>query len=91
MVWGHATSSDLLHWTEHPVAIAGDGTEDIFSGSVVVDHANTSGFATADAPALVAMHTSAFKAASERLVLSRCETGTAPMAGCCGKSDPPAR
>lgn len=65
MSWGHATSRDLLHWTEHPVAIAGDETEDIFSGSVVVDHGNTSGFGTADAPALVAVYTSAYKAASE--------------------------
>lgn len=65
MSWGHATSHDLLHWTEHPVAIACDETEDIFSGSVVVDHGNTSGFGTADAPALVAIYTSAFKAASE--------------------------
>ena len=65
MSWGHATSRDLLRWTEHPVAIACDETEDIFSGSVVVDHGNTSGFGTADAPALVAIYTSAYKAASE--------------------------
>ncbi|MDT0194360.1 glycoside hydrolase family 32 protein [Arthrobacter sp. AB6] len=65
MSWGHATSRDLLHWTEHPVAIACDEAEDIFSGSVVVDHGNTSGFGTADAPALVAVYTSAYKAASE--------------------------
>ena len=66
MSWGHATSRDLLHWTQHPVAIACDETEDIFSGSVVVDHENTSGFGTADAPALVAIYTSAYKAASEQ-------------------------
>ena len=65
MSWGHATSRDLLHWTEHPVAIACDETEDIFSGSVVVDHGNTSGFGTAHEPALVAIYTSAYKAASE--------------------------
>lgn len=65
MSWGHATSTDLLHWTEHPVAIPCDETEDIYSGSVVVDHGNTSGFGTADAPALVAIYTSAYKAASE--------------------------
>ena len=65
MSWGHATSRDLLHWTEHPVAIACDEREDIFSGSVVVDHGNTSGFGTAGSPALVAIYTSAFKAGSE--------------------------
>lgn len=64
MSWGHATSPDLLHWAEHPVAIAGDEVEDIFSGSVVVDHGNTSGFGTVESPALVAVYTSAFKAAS---------------------------
>lgn len=65
MSWGHATSTDLLHWTEHPVAIACDETEDIFSGSVVVDHGNTAGFGSPEAPALVAIYTSAYKAASE--------------------------
>lgn len=61
MSWGHATSTDLVHWTEQPVAIAGDAAEDIFSGSVVVDHANSSGFGTAANPPLVAIYTSAFK------------------------------
>ncbi|BCW20157.1 glycosyl hydrolase [Arthrobacter sp. NtRootA9] len=64
MSWGHATSRDLLHWTEHPVAIACDEAEDIFSGSVVVDYGNTSGFGTPEEPALVAVYTSAFKAGS---------------------------
>ncbi|UUL75456.1 glycoside hydrolase family 32 protein [Pseudarthrobacter sp. Fe7] len=65
MSWGHATSRDLMHWTEHRVAIACDEAEDIFSGSVVVDRGNTSGFGTTAAPALVAIYTSAYKAASE--------------------------
>lgn len=65
MSWGHATSTDLLHWTELPVAIACDEEEDIFSGSVVVDYGNTSGFGAADAPALVAIYTSAYKPRSE--------------------------
>jgi levanase/levanbiose-producing levanase len=64
MCWGHATSTDLLHWTEHPVAIAGDEEEDVFSGSIVVDHGNTSGFGSAENPALVAIYTSAFKEGS---------------------------
>jgi levanase/levanbiose-producing levanase len=61
MSWGHATSSDLLHWAEQPVAIACDEQEDVFSGSIVVDHGNTSGFGTTEDPALVAIYTSAFK------------------------------
>ncbi|MHC6220560.1 glycoside hydrolase family 32 protein [Arthrobacter sp. MMS24-S77] len=66
MSWGHATSTDLLNWTEHPVAIAYDETEDIFSGSVVFDRHNTSGFGTDSHPPLVAIYTSAFKKASTR-------------------------
>jgi sucrose-6-phosphate hydrolase SacC (GH32 family) len=64
MSWGHATSTDLLHWTEHPVAIACDEEEDVYSGSIVVDHGRTSGFGTAEDPALVAIYTSAFKEGS---------------------------
>ncbi|MEW1821626.1 glycoside hydrolase family 32 protein [Arthrobacter sp. NPDC080031] len=64
MSWGHATSTDLLHWTEHPVAIACDEEEDVFSGSIVVDEGNTSGFGTVENPALVAIYTSAFKEGS---------------------------
>ncbi|SEB92751.1 levanbiose-producing levanase [Paramicrobacterium humi] len=36
MSWGHATSPDLLRWTEHPVALQCRDGEQIFSGSVVV-------------------------------------------------------
>ncbi|ALV41255.1 glycosyl hydrolase family 32 [Pseudarthrobacter sulfonivorans] len=61
MSWGHAMSTDLVHWTEQPVAIACDDSEDIYSGSIVVDHANSSGFGSAENPPLVAIYTSAFK------------------------------
>jgi fructan beta-fructosidase len=64
MSWGHATSTDLLSWTEHTVAIACDENEDIFSGSIVLDRDNTSGFGTPSAPPLVAIYTSAFKPGS---------------------------
>lgn len=66
MSWGHATSTDLFDWTEQPVAIGqtfdewGRNVEDVFSGSVVVDHDNTSGFGSLDAPPLVAVYTSAY-------------------------------
>jgi fructan beta-fructosidase len=61
MSWGHATSPDLLTWTEHPVAIACDDDEDIFSGSIVFDRDNTSGFGAGSVGPLVAIYTSAFK------------------------------
>ena len=43
--WGHATSTDLVHWKEHPKPMNGDdGSFSYFSGSVAVDNNNTSGF-----------------------------------------------
>jgi sucrose-6-phosphate hydrolase SacC (GH32 family) len=45
MSWGHATSPDLVTWTEHDVAIAATPERMAFSGTVVVDHDNVSGFA----------------------------------------------
>jgi fructan beta-fructosidase len=61
MSWGHAVSTDLVHWTELPVAIPADDTELVFSGSAVVDTNNTSGFGTKQNPPIVAIYTSAFK------------------------------
>ncbi|WP_051274809.1 glycoside hydrolase family 32 protein [Cellulomonas sp. URHD0024] len=62
MSWGHAVSTDLVHWEERPVAIPHSDTEAIFSGSVVVDSQNTSGFGTKAHPALVAVYTSYYEA-----------------------------
>jgi levanase len=64
MSWGHATSTDLMHWKEQPLAIPTDDQQDIFSGSVVVDKDNTTGFGTLDNPPMVAIFTSAYKDAS---------------------------
>ncbi|WP_395244442.1 GH32 C-terminal domain-containing protein [Agromyces sp. MMS24-K17] len=69
MSWGHATSTDLVHWEEQPLAIPqtfdanGTAIEDIFSGSVVYDEANTSGLGTAENPPLIAIYTSAYTGA----------------------------
>ncbi|MDN4646236.1 glycoside hydrolase family 32 protein [Arthrobacter sp. PsM3] len=64
MSWGHATSDNLVDWTEQAVAIACDDQEDIFSGSIVFDSQNSSGFGTETTPPLVAIYTSAYKEAS---------------------------
>jgi fructan beta-fructosidase len=57
--WGHAVSTDLLHWEELPVALHADEHTMIFSGSAVVDTHNTSGFAGPGETALVAIYTAA--------------------------------
>jgi fructan beta-fructosidase len=47
MSWGHATSTDLLHWTHLPIAIPERIDKDttwIFSGCAVWDKNNSSGF-----------------------------------------------
>ncbi|MGV0111137.1 GH32 C-terminal domain-containing protein [Arthrobacter sp. CP30] len=73
MSWGHATSTDLLQWEEQPLAIPqtvnadGVAIEDIFSGSIVVDETNSSGFGTAENPPLVAIYTSAYTGAHPTL------------------------
>lgn len=57
MHWGHATSSDLMHWKHQPIALYPDSLGYIFSGSAVVDQANTSGFSRAGQVPLVAIFT----------------------------------
>ena len=57
MSWGHATSTDLISWQEHPVAISYTPTHAIFSGSAVVDYFNTTGFGSIENPAMVAIYT----------------------------------
>jgi sucrose-6-phosphate hydrolase SacC (GH32 family) len=60
MSWGHAVSPDLLHWKHLPVALREEDGVMIFSGSVVVDWRNSSGFCRADdgdASCLVAVYT----------------------------------
>lgn len=44
MHWGHATSTNLIEWTHHPIALAPDSLGMIFSGSAVTDEHDTAGF-----------------------------------------------
>ncbi|PYI11236.1 exoinulinase [Aspergillus sclerotiicarbonarius CBS 121057] len=66
--WGHATSQDLTHWEEQPVALLARGygdnvTEMYFSGSAIADVNNTSGFGQDGKAPLVAMYTSYYTVA----------------------------
>ena len=59
MHWGHAVSADMVHWREEPIALYPPVYDDMaFSGSAVVDRANTSGWKNGDADLLVAAFTS---------------------------------
>ena len=53
MSWGHASSTDLVRWVEHPIALRYDDEAEIYSGSVVWDGRGSAGFG----PALVAVYT----------------------------------
>lgn len=75
MSWGHASTTDLMHWKEHPVALQRDDLGDIFSGSCVVDKDNTAGFG---AGAVVAFYTSAGEHQQQSMAYSTdgCQTFT---------------
>src|SRR6202451_515961 len=57
MSWGHAVSSDLVHWKHLPLALPEADGVMIFSGSAVVDWKNTSGFGKTGKPPMVAIYT----------------------------------
>ena len=59
MHWAHAVSTDLVHWTELPIAIYPYRFGDwVFSGSAAVDWNNTGGWQTGDDKVIVAAYTS---------------------------------
>jgi fructan beta-fructosidase len=64
MSWGHAVSSDLVHWDHLPIAIyeQPEAGYTIFSGSAVIDRANTSGFGLGDTAPMVAVFTADHRA-----------------------------
>ena len=57
MSWGHAVSSDVVHWKHLPIALHEEYGVMIFSGCCVVDWKNTSGFGLGGKPPLVAVYT----------------------------------
>jgi len=59
MHWGHAVSPDLVHWQELGDVLRPDKSGAMFSGSAVVDWANTSGLGQDGQPAQVLIYTAA--------------------------------
>jgi fructan beta-fructosidase len=57
MHWGHAVSTDLVHWNHLPIALYPDSLGTIFSGSAVIDWENSSGLGRADTPPMIAIFT----------------------------------
>jgi fructan beta-fructosidase len=57
MHWGHAITTDLIHWEHLPVALYPDSLGMIFSGSAVIDWNNSSGLGGPGKPPMVAIFT----------------------------------
>ena len=57
MHWGHAVSTDLTTWEHLPIALYPDSLGYIFSGSIVIDENNTTGFQTGKEKPMVAIFT----------------------------------
>ncbi|HCO92660.1 MAG TPA: 2,6-beta-D-fructofuranosidase [Phycisphaerales bacterium] len=57
--WGHAVSTDLVHWKELAGAIHPDHLGTIYSGSAVLDKDNSAGFQKGKEKPIVAFYTSA--------------------------------
>lgn len=69
MTWGHAVSTDLVHWKQLDHAIHPDGLGTIFSGSAVVDWNNTAGFGK---EAIVCIYTAAGDTVTPRMPVTQC-------------------
>ncbi len=57
MHWGHAITTDLVHWKHLPIALYPDSLGTIFSGSAVIDWNNSSGLGSSENPPMVAIFT----------------------------------
>jgi len=55
--WGHAVSTDLVHWEQLPDTLYRHKLAGIYSGSSVIDYKNISGFKTGKTDVMVAFYT----------------------------------
>lgn len=59
MHWGHAVSSDLLHWEEKDIALYPDKFGTMFSGSAITDTRNLTGLKSGDDDVILLYYTAA--------------------------------
>ncbi len=59
MTWGHAESTDLVHWKQVSNALTPDDLGTMFSGSAVIDWHNTAGFNKGKNPSMLLFYTAA--------------------------------
>lgn len=72
MTWGHAVSSDLVHWQELEPALRPDNGGDIWSGSAVLDFHNVTGLQqSGDEPPMLAFYTNMGGFGEQRLAVSK--------------------
>ncbi|GBQ23161.1 levanase [Acetobacter estunensis NRIC 0472] len=57
--WGHASSTDMLHWKDQPIAIPETEAGEAFTGCAVMDRANASGLFEDSKGGMVALYTRA--------------------------------
>jgi sucrose-6-phosphate hydrolase SacC (GH32 family) len=60
MQWGHATSTDLVHWQHLPVALDAANGIQSFTGTSYYDEENSSGLGSAENPPYLAFYTGYF-------------------------------
>jgi len=68
MTWGHAISTDMIHWKQYPHAVHPDRLGTCFSGTAVVDVNNTAGFRTGKEQPIIAIYTAATKGPSSQCI-----------------------